>query len=369
MTTQAALKRTPLFDVHRALGAKLVPFAGWEMPVQYPGGILAEHRTVREAVGIFDVCHMGEFEVTGPDRNAFVQRITSNDVGALAPGQVQYSALLHETGGIVDDCTVYRFEDKVMLVVNAANIDKDWAHVVEQKRGANVRLRNISDEVGLLALQGPGSEALLQTQTDTSLRDIGYYHFATGKVAGLGCFISRTGYTGEDGFELYCRLPDTQKLWEALTGPGKAQPIGLGARDTLRLEVCYPLYGNDIDDDTTPLEAGLGWIVKLEKGAPFTGELALKRQKTEGLTRRLVGFRLVGKGIPRHGMPVLVDGVSVDTVRSGTMSPSLGYAIGTTYLPASHAAAGSRFQVEIRGERLDAEVVKRPFYTKGSVKR
>ncbi len=369
MTSPTALRRTPLFDVHRELGAKMVPFAGWEMPVQYPGGILAEHRAVREAVGIFDVCHMGEFEVTGPDRNAFVQRITSNDVGALEPGQVQYSTLLHENGGIVDDCTVYRFEDKVMIVVNAANIDKDWAHVVAQKHGANVRLRNISDEVGLLALQGPRSEALLQSQTETLLGDIGYYRFATGKVAGAGCFISRTGYTGEDGFELYCRTADTRRIWDALTGEGKAQPIGLGARDTLRLEVCYPLYGNDIDDETTPLEAGLGWIVKLDKGSPFTGDLALKRQKTEGLSRRLVAFRMAGKGIPRHGMPVLVDDLQVDTVRSGTMSPSLGYAIGTTYLPTARAAVGSRFQVEIRGEKHEAEVVKRPFYTRGSVKR
>jgi glycine cleavage system T protein (aminomethyltransferase) len=367
--TTAILRRTPLFDVHRALGAKMVPFAGWEMPVQYPAGILAEHRAVREDLGIFDVCHMGEFEVTGPDRNAFVQRVTSNDVGALEPGQVQYSTLLHPSGGIVDDCTVYRFEDKVMLVVNAANIDKDWAHIVEQKHGANVRLRNISDEVGLLALQGPRAEAALQPHTETLLSDVGYYRFASGKVAGCGCFISRTGYTGEDGFELYCRSADVKPLWDALTGPGGAQPIGLGARDTLRLEVAYPLYGNDIDDDTTPLEAGLSWIVKLDKGAEFTGELSLKRQKTTGVSRRLVGFRLVGKGIPRHGMVTLVDGVPVDTVRSGTMSPTLGYPIGTTYLPVSHAAVGSRFQVEVRGERCDAEVVKKPFYTKGSVKR
>jgi aminomethyltransferase len=241
--------------------------------------------------------------------------------------------------------------------------------VVAQKHGANVRLRNISDEVGLLALQGPRSEALLQTQTETNLKDIGYYRFATGKVAGAGCFISRTGYTGEDGFELYCRSADTQRIWDALTGPGQAQPIGLGARDTLRLEVCYPLYGNDIDDETSPLEAGLGWIVKLEKGSPFTGDLALKRQKTEGLSRKLVGFRMTGKGIPRHGMPVLVDGVQFDVVRSGTMSPSLGYAVGTTYLPAAKATPGTKFQVEIRGEKHEAEVVKRPFYTKGSVKR
>jgi aminomethyltransferase len=366
MTT--ALRRTPLFDTHRALGAKMVPFAGWEMPVQYPAGILAEHRAVREGAGLFDVCHMGEFEITGPDRNAFVQRVTSNDIGLLEAGQVQYSTLLHDNGGIVDDCTVYRFDDKIMLVVNAANIDKDWEHIVAHKQG-NVRLRNISDEVGLLALQGPRAEAVLQPQADTRLQDIGYYRFASGKVAGCGCFISRTGYTGEDGFELYCRSQDVETLWQALAGSGGAQPVGLGARDTLRLEVGYPLYGNDIDDGTSPLEAGLGWIVKLEKGAPFTGQMALKVQKTGGLHRRLVGFRMVGKGIPRHGMPVLVDGVVADTVRSGSMSPSLGYAIGTTYLPLSHAAPGSRFQVEIRGERHDAEVVKRPFYTRGSVRR
>ncbi len=367
MTT--TLLRTPLFDVHKALGARMVPFAGWEMPVQYAGGILAEHRAVREGAGIFDVCHMGEFEVTGPDRNAFVNRVTTNDVGALEAGQVQYSCFLNEKGGIVDDCTVYRFEDKVMLVVNAANITKDWDHVLGQKKGANVRLRNISDEVGLLALQGPRAEAVLQPHTETILRDIGYYRFAVGKVAGAGCFISRTGYTGEDGFELYCRAQDVRAIWDALTGPDKAQPIGLGARDTLRLEVGYALYGNDIDDETTPLEAGLGWITKLDKGAPFMGAAALKVQKLEGVHRKLVGFRMVGKGIPRHGMPTLVDGVSADVVRSGTMSPTLGYAVGTTYLPADRAKVGSRFHVDIRGEPMEAEVVRRPFYTQGSVKR
>jgi glycine cleavage system T protein (aminomethyltransferase) len=369
MTTPATLQRTPLADLHRALGARMVPFAGWEMPVQYPAGILAEHRAVRENAGIFDVCHMGEFEVTGPDRNALVNRATTNDVAALSPGQVQYSCLLNEKGGVVDDCTVYRFEDKLMLVVNAANIDRDWEHLVAQKRGANVRLRNISGEVGLLALQGPNSQALLQRVTDTILGDIAYYHFGVGRVAGVGCFISRTGYTGEDGFELYCRLPDTKTIWEALTGEGKAQPIGLGARDTLRLEVGFALYGNDIDETTTPLEAGLGWITKLEKGAPFMGETALKVQKIAGLSRKLVGFRMVGKGIPRHGMPVYVDGLAVDQVRSGTMSPSLGYAIGTTYLPVAHSGVGSHFHIDIRGEQLEAEVVRRPFYTGGSVKR
>lgn len=366
MTT---LLRTPLYDVHRMLGAKLVPFAGWEMPVQYAAGILGEHKAVREDAGLFDVCHMGEFEITGPDRNAFVQRITCNDVGALEAGQVQYSAFLTPQGTVVDDCTVYRFDDKLMLVVNASNIVKDWEYVVGHKGGANVRIRNLSDEVGLLALQGPRAEAVLQPHTQTILKDIGYYHFAVGKVAGAGCFISRTGYTGEDGFELYCRALDVQVLWNTLCGPGKAQPIGLGARDTLRLEVGYALYGNDIDDTTTPLEAGLGWIVKLDKGATFVGEHPLKLQKAQGVTRRLVGFRMVGKGIPRHGMTTLVDGTPSDIVRSGTMSPSLGYAIGTTYLPTAHSKPGSRFHVDIRGEQLEAEVVKKPFYTKGSVRK
>ncbi len=363
------LKRTPLFDVHVALGARMVPFAGWEMPVQYPTGILAEHRAVREGVGIFDVCHMGEFEVTGPDRNAFVNRITSNDVAALEPGQVQYSCLLSERGTIVDDCTVYRFDDKLMLVVNAANIAKDWDHLVAHKRGANVRLRNISDDVGLLAVQGPKAEALVQAHTALSLRELGYYRFATGQVAGVDCFLSRTGYTGEDGFEIYCRAGAVAAIWEALAGPGRAQPVGLGARDTLRLEMGYALYGSDIDDTVTPFEAGLGWITKLDKGCRFVGEEALKIQKLNGVRRKLVGFRMVGKGIPRPGYQVLVDGRPADVVRSGTLSPSLGYGIGTTYLPVEFTEPGTRILVEIRQERVEAEVVKRPFYTRGSVRR
>ncbi|HXE57145.1 MAG TPA: glycine cleavage system aminomethyltransferase GcvT [Gemmatimonadales bacterium] len=369
MTPTTALRRTPLYDVHRALGAKMVPYAGFEMPVQYPAGILAEHRAVREDLGIFDVSHMGEFEVTGPDRNAFVNRITCNDVGATEPGDVQYSALLSPEGTFVDDCTVYRFDDKIMLVVNAANIEKDWAHVVGQKDGANVRLKNISDDVGLLALQGPRAEAFLQGLTSTRLDGIGYYTFAVGTVAGVDCFISRTGYTGEDGFELYCRAAHVRRLWEALAVPGGALPIGLGARDSLRLEVGYALYGNDIDDTVTPLEAGLGWIVKLDKGAPFVGLEALRAQKQRGVTRRLVGFRLESKAIPRHGYPVYHDGRRVDVVRSGAMSPSLGVPIGTTYLPTEAAKPGTRIEIEIRGERVPAEVVKRPFYDRGSVKK
>src|SRR5438046_2462946 len=334
-----APKRTPLYDIHVSLGAKMVPFGGYEMPVTCPRGIATEHRAVREAVGLFDVSHMGEFEVTGPDRNAFVQRVTCNDVGALRAGQAQYSAILTPQGTFVDDCLIYRFEDRVMMVVNAANIARDWTRVVDQKRGANVRLRDVSDETGLLALQGPKAEALLAPLTPVGVAAIPYYHFAEGKVAGAQCFISRTGYTGEDGFELYCRDRDTPALWQALTAAG-AQPIGLGARDSLRLEMGYALYGNEIDDTITPLEAGLAWIVKLDKGAPFLGDAALRSQKQRGVTRKLVGFELKGRGFPRHGYPVYHEGREVDFVRSGTMSPSLGVGIGTTYLPAAVAKPG-----------------------------
>ncbi|MBA3892964.1 MAG: glycine cleavage system aminomethyltransferase GcvT [Gemmatimonadales bacterium] len=368
MSSTTALRRTPLYDTHRALAAKLVPFAGWEMPVQYAGGILAEHHAVRTAAGVFDVSHMGEFEVTGPDRNALVNRVTCNDISTLEPGGVQYSAILTPEGTFVDDCTVYRFDDKLMIVVNASNVARAWEHVVKQKGGANVRLKDISGEVGLLALQGPTSQALLQPLTDTRLDDIGYYHFDVGKVAGAQCFISRTGYTGEDGFELYCRERDTVALWTALTGAG-ARPIGLGARDSLRLEMGYALYGNDIDDTITPLEAGLGWIVKLDKGSPFTGDKALRQQKHRGVTRKLVGFRLDGRGFPRPGYPVFHGGRDVDVVRSGTMSPSLGLAIGTTYLPADAAKPGTRFEVQCRGEKVSAEVVTRPFYTRGTARK
>jgi aminomethyltransferase len=366
--TGETLRRTPLYEIHKAAGAKLVPFAGWEMPVQYAGGILAEHHAVRTSAGLFDVSHMGEFEITGPDRNAFVNRITCNDVSVLEAGGVQYSAILTPEGTFVDDCTVYRFEDKLMIVVNAANVRRAWEHIVKQKGGANVRLKDISDEVGLLALQGPRAQALLQPFTETRLDDIAYYHFTVGKIAGAQCFISRTGYTGEDGFELYCRERDTVALWQALTGAG-AKPVGLGARDSLRLEMGYALYGNDIDDTITPLEAGLGWIVKLDKGSPFVGDKALRAQKKRGVTRKLVGFRLEGRGFPRHGFPVLVNGRDVDVVRSGTMSPSLGQGIGTTYLPADVAKPGTKFEVQVRGDKLPAEVVKRPFYAKGSARK
>lgn len=360
--TDSELKHTPLHDVHVALGARMVPFAGFEMPVTYPAGISAEHRAVRERVGVFDVSHMGEFEVTGPDRNAFVQRVTCNDVSALRTGQAQYSGILTDAGTFVDDCLVYRFEDKLMLVVNASNIARDWEHIVAQKSGANVRLRDISDETALLAVQGPGAEALLAGLTPLRVGDIPYYQFATGTVSGAQCFVSRTGYTGEDGFELYCRTQDAVRLWEAVTGAGGAQPCGLGARDTLRLEAGLPLYGNDIDDTTTPLEAGLNFIVKLDKAAPFTGQAALKRQKLEGVTRRLVGFRVTEpRVVARHGYAVRLDGRQVDVVRSGTVTPTVNAAIGTTYLPRDAAKAGTRFEIAVRGRTAPAETVRLPF--------
>jgi len=368
MTSAEHLKRTPFYDQHVALGAKMVPFAGYEMPVQY-GGITKEHLAVRTSVGVFDVSHMGEFEFTGPDRNAWVNRLTSNDVGALADGQAQYTALLNEAGTFIDDCIVYRFDDRIMLVVNAANMEKDWAHVVDSKGAINARVKNISDDVALLAVQGPQSEGLLQSLTSVSLAKIGYYHFEVGHLAGVDCFIARTGYTGEDGFELYFRPKHAEVMWHAVAGKGRAEPVGLGARASMRLEVGYPLYGNDIDDTTNPYEAGLGWIVKLNKGVPFAGRAALEAVKVKGPQRRLVGFKCVDRAIPRHGYDVFLKDRKVDVVRSGGYSPSLQVGIGTTYLPTHSIDPGTRIAIDARGKRVEAEVVKMPFYTSGSVKR
>jgi len=362
------LKRTPFYDMHVALGAKLVPFAGYEMPVQY-AGISKEHTAVRTAVGVFDVSHMGEFEFTGPDRNAWVNRLTCNDVGALEEGQAQYTALLNEEGTFIDDCIVYRFDDRIMMVVNAANMEKDWAHVVNSKGAINARVKNISDDVALLAVQGPQTEDLLQSLTTVNLSHVKYYHFEVGHLAGVDCFIARTGYTGEDGFELFFRPKHAEVMWHAIAGKGRAEPIGLGARDSLRLEVGYPLYGNDIDDTTNPYEAGLGWIVKLKKGVPFSGRAALETVKAKGPQRRLVGFRTIDRAIPRHGYDVYLKDRTVDVVRSGGFSPSLQIGIGTTYLPTHSIEPGTRVEIDARGKRVTAEVVTMPFYTSGSVKR
>src|SRR4051812_29779239 len=361
----AALKRTPFYDKHVALGAKIVPFAGYEMPVQYAQGLMAEHKAVRERAGLFDVSHMGEFIVTGDRAVDFVNYVTTNDVAALTIGQVHYSTILNEKGTIEDDCLVYRFADKIMMVVNASNVQKDFAHIGKYADKFGVALQDVSDDMGLLALQGPQAAKILQTLTKTDLAQIKYYHFADGEVAGMPMIISRTGYTGEDGFELYHDVKYSTKLWDALMAAGDVTPAGLGARDTLRLEMGMALYGNDIDDTVTPLEANLGWLVKLKKGE-FVGSDVLNKQKAEGLKKRLVGFTLDDRNIARHGYPVFANGQPSGVVCSGTMSPTLGIPIGTAYVPSDLAKEGSTFEVEIRGKRVPATVVKPPFYKDAS---
>jgi glycine cleavage system T protein (aminomethyltransferase) len=361
----ATLKRTPLHDIHVALGGKIVPFAGYEMPVQYAGGITAEHRAVREGCGIFDVSHMGEFWVTGERAVDFVNHVTTNDVAALAIGQVHYSTILNDRGTIEDDCLVYRFADRIMMVVNASNAAKDFAHIARHAGRYGVRLEDASDDTALLAVQGPKAAEILQALTATDLSTIKYYHFVEGAVVGHAAIISRTGYTGEDGFELYIPNDSAVPLWNALLATGRVTPCGLGARDTLRLEMGMALYGNDIDDTTTPLEAGLAWLVKLNKG-DFVGRDALVAQKAQGLPRRLVGFTMGERSFPRHGYPVFYDGAPSGEVRSGTMSPTLGVPIGTAYLPLAGTKEGTTFEIEIRGKRLPAAVVKPPFYKHAS---
>ena len=366
MTTPTApLKRTPLHDIHIALGAKMVPFAGYEMPVQYPGGITAEHKAVREGCGVFDVSHMGEFWINGARAVDFVNYVTTNNVAALEVGQVHYSTILNDRGTIEDDCLVYRYADKVMMVVNASNAPKDFAHIARHAATFGVTLHNATDEMTLLAVQGPKAAGLLQPMTATDLSLIKYYHFVEGQFAGQPAIISRTGYTGEDGFELYIANASAVPIWKALMATGQITPAGLGSRDSLRLEMGMALYGNDIDDTVTPLEANLAWLVKLAKG-DFVGRAMLLKQKDEGVTKKLIGFTLQDRNFPRHGYPVFYNGQPSGVVCSGTMSPTLGYAIGTAYLPAASAKEGTTFEVEIRGKRVPATVVKPPFYKDAS---
>lgn len=364
--SQAPLKRTPLYHIHSGLGARIVPFAGFEMPVQYPTGITAEHRAVREKAGLFDVSHMGEFIVRGAQAVAFVDYVTTNDVAALEPGHAHYSTILREDGTIVDDCLIYRAAHEVLMVVNGSNIDKDFAHISRFLGDFDATLDDISDTIALLALQGPDAPRILQEHTPVDLSRIAYYEFTTGAVAGVDdVYISRTGYTGEDGFELYIPAGHAEQIWTALTASGGVTPAGLGARDSLRLEMGMALYGNDLDDTTTPLEASLGWLVKMKKG-DFVGRSALARQKEEGIRRKLVGFTTVERSFPRHGYPVFVNGAPSGEVRSGTMSPTLGIPIGTAYVPPAAAAEGSALEIEIRGKRVPAVVSKMPFYRNGS---
>ena len=364
--TTEALKRTPLTDTHAALGAKLVPFAGYLMPVQYPSGITAEHLAVRKQAGLFDVSHMGEFIVRGPGAVDFVNYVTTNDVAALSVGQAHYSTILNDRGTIEDDCLVYREADQLMMVVNASNAAKDFAHISRHIDKFDATLEDVSDETALLALQGPKAAEILQRVTDADLSAVKYYHFTRGTVAGIeGILISRTGYTGEDGFELYFPNENAAAVWNAILAGGEVTPAGLGARDSLRLEMGMALYGNDIDDTTTPLEANLQWLVKLKKG-DFVGRDALVKQKEAGVARKLVGFTTTERSFPRHGYPVYVNGERSGDVLSGTMSPSLNIPIGTAYLPTANASPGSEFEIEIRGKRIRAVVEKTPFYKEGT---
>ena len=365
-----ALRRTPLHAEHGALGAKLVPFAGYEMPVQYPSGITAEHRAVREAAGLFDVSHMGEFEVRGDRALDFVQHVTTNDVSKLSVGQAQYATLLNDGGTMLDDLLVYRFADRYMLVVNASNRARDFAWISQFVDRFGVDLRDVSDDVALLALQGPRAEEILRKLTDTDLDTIRYYHFAEGSVDGKPAIISRTGYTGEDGFELYLDNGVAAVVWRRLLEAGREEGLiatGLGARDSLRLEMGYALYGNDLDETRTPLEAGLGWVVKLDKG-DFVGRDALVKQKEAGVREKLAGFRLLERGFPRHGYPLQVDGAPAGEVTSGVLSPSLGEGIGMAYLPAAVAKPGTRIELLIRSQAVPAEVVRPPFYKQGTAR-
>jgi len=356
------LKRTPLHAAHVKAGARMVEFGGWDMPVQYTG-IIDEHRRVRGAVGLFDVSHMGEFEVEGPGALSALQALTTNDVGALEIGQVQYSLLCYPEGGIVDDLTVYRLAaDHYMLTVNASNIEKDWAWVTTH--GASARWRNISADTGLIAVQGPNAEDLVVALADVDVRALGYYRFVRGKVAGVATLISRTGYTGEDGFELYVPWNETERVWTALLESGKASGvarIGLGARDTLRLEMRYALYGNDIDATTNPLEAVLGWVVKPAKGE-FLGKGAIERVRGDGPKRRLVGLEMADRSIARHGYPVLSGDRRVGEVTSGTFGPSVEKSIAMAYVETPRATVGTELSVEIRGQARPARVVKTPFH-------
>jgi len=357
--TVSTLLRTPLFENVKAAGARFVPFGGWEMPVQFQG-IQAEHDHVRTAAGLFDVSHMGEIEIKGPGALEAVNRLITNDLAAIVDGQALYTCLCRPDGGIVDDLVVYRFaEDHIFICCNASNRAKDFAWIQENLRGVTAHDR--SDEFAQLALQGPKAVEVVQRFASIDLSPIKRYHFAVGQVCGASVIFSRTGYTGEDGFELYLSPADAPRVFDALIGEPEVKPIGLGARDTLRLEMKYALYGNDIDDTTTPLEAGLGWVVKLDK-ADFIGRDALVAQKAAGLTRRLVGFEMVGRAPARHDYPVVdAAGATIGRVTSGSFSPTLKKNIGLAYVPVGQDKLGSGLNVQIRDRAEPAVVVKTPF--------
>jgi aminomethyltransferase len=359
------LKRTPLYEAHRALGAKMVPFGGWEMPVQYEG-ILAEHKAVRQGAGVFDVSHMGEVVFRGPRARAAVQRLVTNDVDKLVDGKAMYTVMCYADGGIVDDCIVYRRgADDLLVVVNASNIDKDFAWMSEGAKDIAPPVDE-SDRWGLLAVQGPRAAELVSRLAEKDLKStVPSFGLADARIAGIQVTCARTGYTGEDGFEVFAPAAATRAVWDAVIGAG-ATPAGLGARDTLRLEAKLPLYGNDIDQTTTPLEAGLGWVVKLERD--FIGRDALLEQKAAGVTRKLVGFVMKGRGIARHDYAIFAtsgsdaSGAPIGKVTSGTTGPTVGVAVGMGYVPSTLAAPGTVLEIDCRGKRVPAEIVAGPFY-------
>lgn len=361
------MRRTPLFDDHVRLGARIVDFAGWEMPVQY-AGVIQEHRAVRSAAGLFDVSHMGQLEITGADATDFIQYMTSNDVAKMWDGKAQYSLLLNERGTVIDDVIVYRFSPRrYLMVVNAANTARDLEWIRAHRRG-DTTVDDRSDDYALLALQGPRSSDILQSLTDVDLASIKTYGFDAGRIAAVGdVIIARTGYTGEDGFELFCAPAAAATIWNALLEAGAddgIQPAGLGARDTLRIEMKYSLYGHEISEDTTPYEAGLGWVVKLKQPADFIGKEALISAKEQGLTRRLAGFVMRDRGIPRPGYAIARNGEPVGVVTSGTHSPSLDVPIGIGFVPADAAEIGTTISIDIRGRFREARIVETPFYKK-----
>ena len=362
------LKKTPLNQMHRNLGGKMVDFGGWDMPVQYSAGVIAEHLRTRGHSGLFDVSHMGEFFVEGEDAIKFVNRLTTNDVAKLVDGQAQYSAFTREDGTVVDDLLVYRFDEgKLLLVVNASTTEKDWDWVTSDLRDENVTLTNASADYCQIAIQGKDAISILQQLTDTRLDEIKYYYFTVGAVDGVDAIISRTGYTGEDGFEIYANAKYAERLWNKFLEVGKfgdengILPCGLAARNTLRLESAMSLYGHEISDETTPLEANLGWICKLNKG-DFNGREALQKQKDAGLKRQLVGFEMTDKGIARDGFDVYINDEKVGTVTSGSPAPFLKKNIGLAFVPAEFAKIGQEIKIDVRGKMLAAQIVPTPFY-------
>jgi aminomethyltransferase len=357
--------KTPLYNEHKKLGAKIVDFAGWEMPIQYTG-IIDEHVSVRTNAGLFDVSHMGEIEFEGPDALSYLNYLTANNVQALADGQAQYSILLNNKGTVVDDIIVYRLrQDHFIMVVNASNTDKDFKWIISNKKG-DVKITNRSADYALIAFQGPKAASVLKSLTDVDLENLPAFHFKQGTVCGQkDCIVARTGYTGEDGFEIFSSPDSAPIIWQGILEQGKRAgvvPVGLGARDTLRLEMKYSLYGHEITDETNPLEAGLGWVVKLDKPGGFIGKEALLKIKKDGLKRKLVGFKMLERGIPRPGFDIMDNHNKIGFVTSGTMSPSLKEAIGIGYVPVEFSNEGEKFWVDIRGGHRQAIVVKTPFY-------